>query len=214
MMEIELVNRIESVLHDVEQRSEEWFALRLGKITSSLYDDLMPAKSKAIDSFNETQLKILKELAVQRMTGTIEDSFTSKHMERGTEEEPKAIDYYELTQFKIITPVGFYTFLDFGDSPDGVILNDRAIEIKNPKTTTHYDYYLDPESLFNKYKWQGYGHMIASGLLKCDYISFDDRFKDDKKMVIYTENYKQQEADKLLARLAICEAKIQEFCNA
>ncbi|MCP4239860.1 MAG: YqaJ viral recombinase family protein, partial [bacterium] len=147
-------------------------------------------------------------------TGTIEESFKSKHMERGTEQEPKAIQHYELLKMKMITEVGFYTFLDFGDSPDGIIENDRAIEIKNPKTTTHYDYYLNPESLFKKYKWQGYGHMIASHLLKCDYISFDNRFGDDKKMVIYTEEYRQEEADKLIARLNECEAKIKEFCNA
>ncbi len=42
-MDLELINPIESVLHDVDQRSDEWFKLREGKITSSLYDGLMPS---------------------------------------------------------------------------------------------------------------------------------------------------------------------------
>lgn len=210
-MDITLINPI---IHNVEQKSPKWFELRKGVITSSLYDTLMPAKTKAIDSFNATQLGILSELAVQRMTGVIEESFSSKHMQRGTEQEPKAVQHYELETMKTITEVGFITFLDFGDSPDGVVLGDRAIEIKSPKTTTHFEYLKDSSALFKKYKWQGYGHMIGLQVDKCDYISYDDRFPEGKQMVIYTETFDSKEGARLIDRLEICEAKIKEFCNA
>lgn len=210
-MDIQLINPIE---HNVLQRTEQWFRLRCGIITSSLMDPLMPAKSKAIDSFNQTQLSILSELAVQRMTGVIEDSFSSKHMARGTEKEPEGIQHYELKTMKLVKEVGFFTFLDYGDSPDGIVIGDRAIELKCPKTTTHFEYLKDPSKLFNKYKWQGYAHMIGGQVDKCDYISYDDRFPEDKKMVIYTENFNSSEATKLLDRLEICENKIKEYCNA
>ncbi len=73
---------------------------------------------------------------------------------------------------------------------------------------------LEPKKLLNMYKWQCYGHMIATGLKECDLISFDPRFPEDKKMVVVNIKYEQEEADKLMERLRLAESKIKEFCNA
>ena len=206
-MEIEIVKDPKQV----EQRTEEWFKLRLGKITGSRFPKLM---SKDIDKFSVTQLSILKELAVERLTGEKTEFFTNKYMEWGTEKEPEAIAHYELETYSKVQEVGFYPFGDFGDSPDG-ITDDRAIEVKCPKSTTHLDYIVNPKKLFNAYKWQCYGHMIATGLKKCALMSYDPRFTDEsKRLVIFPIEFEQAEADKLMERLNICEAKIKEFCNA
>ncbi|MGB3465493.1 MAG: lambda exonuclease family protein [Cyclobacteriaceae bacterium] len=217
MLDIEIVEG-ESPLkvepQQVDQRSEEWFALRLGKITGSRFPKLMNSSKKKIDEFTDSQLTILKELAVERMTGERTDFYSNKYMEWGTETEPLAIAHYEGLNWCKVQEVGFYPFGDFGDSPDG-ITEDRAIEVKCPKSTTHLDYLIDPKKLFNTYKWQCYGHMIATGLKQCDLISYDPRFTDEaKRMVIYNIQFEQEEADKLMERLNLCEAKIKEFCNA
>ena len=176
-MDITLINPLE---HNVEQRTEEWKLLKLGLISSSIVDTLMPARNKAIDSFNQAQLSILSELAVQRITGIIEDSFESKHMKTGTLREPEAFFEYELRTGKVVDSVGFVTYLDYGDSPDGLIREERAIEIKSPKSTTHFEYIKNPKLLRDKYKWQGYNHMIANQVSECDFISYHPKFKGDK----------------------------------
>jgi hypothetical protein len=209
-MDIELI----SEANRVEQGTDEWFALRLGKLTGSRFPAIMPSSRQKEGAFNDTQLKILKELAVERLTGIKTEFFTNKYMEWGTETEPAAREYYELENFCIVKEVGFYPFGDFGDSPDGIIEGVKAVEFKCPKSTTHLDYMLEPKKLLNTYKWQCYGHMIATGLKECDLISFDPRFPEGKKMVIVNIKFEQEEADKLMARLELAESKIKEFCNA
>ena len=199
----------------VEQRSEEWFKLRLGKITGSRFPALMTSPNKADHKFSETQLKILKELAVERLTGERTEFFTNKYMEWGTETEPQAIAFYESKEWVKVKEVCFYPFDDFGDSPDGIIEGVKAIEVKCPKSTTHLDYLVDPTKLLKAYKWQCYGHMIATGLKECDLMSYDPRFTDEsKQMIVVTIKFEQEEADKLMTRLRLAEETIKGFVNA
>lgn len=207
-MDIEIVDTKELI-----QGTEEWFKARMGRITSSNFPLLMQ-KPRSGD-FNNTQLTYLKERAVEILTGNREESYSNKYMEWGTETESLAREAYELEYFKIVKEVGFFPFGDnFGDSPDGIIENEKAIEIKCPKSTTHLDYMLDHNKLVKAYYWQCYGHMIATGLKECDLISFDPRFPEDKQMVVVTIKFEQEEADKLMARLEQCNAKLMEFVNA
>lgn len=204
---------------EVEQRSEEWFNLRLGRITGSRFPSLMPSTRQKPDEFNKTQETILKELAVERLTGAREEGFTNQYMQWGTEIEPLAIENYETDQWCKVKEVGFYPFkiddIDwFGDSPDGIIEGVKCIEIKCPKSTTHFDYLLDPKKLVKAYEWQCYGHMIATGLKQCDLISFDPRFPEGKQLVIVTLDYDEAKAKLLKDRLLLCNQKIEGWVNA
>ncbi len=209
MIDIEIIDPSE-----VEQGTEDWFKLRMGRITSSNFPLLMQ-KPKSGD-FNNTQLTYLKERAVEILTGIRPESFTNKYMEWGTETEPLAREYYELETFSLVKEVGFYPFGEnFGDSPDGIIEGVRALEFKCPKSTTHLDYLLDPSKLVKAYNWQCYGHMIATGLKECDLVSFDPRFTDNsKKMVMVNIKLEQEKADELMSRLFVCNEKLTELVNA
>lgn len=210
-MDIEIVEDTK----EIEQRTDEWFAARLGRITGSRFPAIMPSSRQKEDAFNDTQLKILKELAVEKLTGIGTEFFTNKYMEWGTETEPLAREYYEMDQWVKVKEVGFYPFGDnFGDSPDGIIEGVKAVEYKCPKSTTHLDYMLDPDKLLKAYKWQCYGHMIATDLKECDLISFDPRFPEGKKMVIVNIKYEKEEANKLLKRLELANIKLMGFVNA
>ena len=212
MLDIELVEGESPIKTEtIEQRSEEWFKARLGKITGSKFDLLMPSCRQKDTEFNDTQLEYLAEKAIEKMTGKTAEHFTTTDMENGTEGEPLAKKYYELENYTLIKEVGFYQFgVNFGDSPDG-ITDDRCIEIKCPKSTTHFKYYRYPEKLLKKYQWQCYGHMIATGLRQCDLFSFDPRFPDDKKMVVVNIQFEQEKADLLMARLELANEKLKEF---
>lgn len=196
-MDIEILK--EPILHEVEQRSDEWFSLRMGKITGSNYPMLMAGKTST--SLSETQKKYLLEKACELLTNERKESFSNSSMQWGTDHEEEAVEYYELKTFNSVLEVGFYEIAEnIGDSPDGVC-SDRCIEIKCPNSTTHLTYLLDNQKLVKNYKWQCYAHMWATGLNKCDLISYDPRFNDDKKMLIVQIVKDDEEMKKLQERV-------------
>ena len=76
------------IFHDVEQNSEAWDALRLGKATASNAAKWMANDGKA---FGEPAQKYALQLALELATGRKADySFKSDDMERGHEQEPIA----------------------------------------------------------------------------------------------------------------------------
>lgn len=210
-MEIDILK--EPILHEVEQRSEEWFKLRMGKITGSNYPMLMPSARQKVD-LNDTQKKYILEKACEILTNERKESFSNSAMQWGTDHEEEAIEYYELETLRVVKEVGFYEIDEnIGDSPDGVT-EDRAIEIKCPNSTTHLTYMLDNSKLLNNYKWQCYAHMWATGLNKCDLVSYDPRFPEGKKIVIVEIERDNEEMKKLQERVYFLVEKIKEFCNA
>jgi hypothetical protein len=94
-------------------------------------------------------------------------------------------------------------------SPDGIIANGSGVlEIKCPDKHTHLGYYLDPDSLWKKYKFQVIGEMLCTGIESGFLISFDPRFPDDKRMVVveppkgYRDDIKRLE-DRLMDACAL-----------
>lgn len=211
MIDIDLIP--DPILHEVEQRSEEWFNLRMGKLTGSNYPMLMKSSRQKVD-LTDTQKKYLFEKACELLTGERKESFSNAAMQWGIDHEEEAIEYYEQEKFVIVNEIGFYEInKNIGDSPDG-ITNDRAIEVKCPASTTHLSYLLDNQKLINNYKWQCYGHMWATGLNKCDLISYDPRFPEGKKMVIVTIEKDNEEMNLLKDRLYSLVETLKGFVNA
>ena len=64
----------------MEQRTEEWFSARLGKVTASRVADVL-SKIKSGESASRKNYKM--ELVVQRLTGKPQESFTNAAMEWG-----------------------------------------------------------------------------------------------------------------------------------
>lgn len=210
-MELELVENYPK-RHDVEQRSEEWFSLRMGKITASNFPMLM-GKDRVKGKLSDTKLNYILEKACEVLTGEREEGFTNDAMQWGIDHETEAIEHYEGLTFRGVEEVGFYEISEYlGDSPDG-ITTDRAIEIKCPKSTTHLSYFMDKSKLLNKYKWQCYAHMWATGLNKCDLISYDPRFPDDKKMVIVEITKDDEEMKQLTDRMDYLVGILKGFIN-
>lgn len=209
-MDIELIK--EPVLHNVEQRSEEWFALRMGKLTGSNFPMLMPSSRQKVN-VTDTQKKYLLEKACELLTNERKESFSNSSMQWGTDHEEEAISYYELEKMTVVNEVGFYEInKSIGDSPDGVT-TDRCIEIKCPNSTTHLTYILDSTKLLNNYKWQCYAHMWATGLNKCDLISYDPRFPDNKKMVIVEIEKDDEEMKILQDRIYLLVETMESYIN-
>lgn len=168
--------------HDVEQNSEEWENLRIGKITSSSFSIIMANYGKA---FGEPAKKYALKLALERIKNCkSEYNYSNAHMERGHEQEPIARMLYEDLYFTDVTNGGFFDCGFYGDSPDGLVDNDGVIEIKSVIDTTHYAN-IKRGSIDPSYKWQVIGHLDCTGREWCDFISYCAEFPETSQLIAY-----------------------------
>lgn len=158
----------------MDQRSPEWFAARLGRVTASRVADVMattksgPAASRA---------NYLAELVLERMTGQPAERFQNAAMQWGTETEPQARAAYEFLTDAAVEEVGFVVHPNipmFGASPDGLVGGDGLIEIKSPNTPTHLATLLG-SPIDRKYVLQMQTQMLCTGRAWCDFVSYDPR---------------------------------------
>ena len=112
---------------DIIQGSDDWFEVRRGKATSSEFGAIMSSSEEAL-----TRGKLLRQLAGEILTGEPRAMFSNRDTDRGKELEPVAREYYEQSRFVTVRQVGFVWNPDVkaGWSPDGLVGDDGAIEIK------------------------------------------------------------------------------------
>ena len=153
--------------HAVDQNSEQWDALRLGKFTASTFSDLFSAKTTA------TYQKAIIKVAFERVTGESEEHFINKWMERGHEKEPFAVENYELFSFNTCEPAGFYEYDEFtGASPDRKIMGQNGgCEFKCPSFQV-YNEYLETKRIPKSYFWQIHGQLLCTGWDFIDYMPY------------------------------------------
>ena len=171
-------------MNEIIQGTPEWLQLRLGHVTASRVADIM-AKTKTGPSASRQNYLI--ELAIQRVTGVVEESYKNEAMIRGTEEEPKARQAYELLTETFVEEVPFvkHKIIEwFGCSPDGIIKNNdgtyNLLEIKNPNSATHWSYIKEGEPP-TKYKIQMMAQMACTDAQWCDFFSYDSRMPEGSR---------------------------------
>ena len=188
----------------MEQRTEEWFSARLGKVTASRVADVL-AKIKTGESASRKNYKM--ELVVQRLTGKPQELFTNAAMEWGTEQEPFARMAYEAHTGTFVKEDGFVdhpTIEGFGCSPDGIV-GDGLIEIKCPNTATHIETVLE-NKVPSKYIPQMQCQMACTGAKWCDFVSFDPRVPEDLQLFVVRVERDQEYID-------LMEAEVKQFLN-
>jgi putative phage-type endonuclease len=167
----------------MEQRTDEWFAARLGKVTGSRVADVM---SKTKSGYSATRANYMAQLICERLTGVKAESFTSAAMEWGVENEPLAVAAYEARYDVFVEPVGFIehpTIALAGASPDGFSSPDGLIEIKCPNSATHIDTLLN-QDVDGKYIKQMQWQMACTGRQWCDFVSFDPRLPENLQLFV------------------------------
>jgi putative phage-type endonuclease len=167
----------------MEQRSEEWFAARCGKVTASRVADII-ARTKTGPSASRENY--LAQLVCERMTGKPAESYSNAAMAWGTEQEPFARAAYESVKDVLVEEVGFVphpSFSEAGASPDGLVGEFGLVEIKCPNTATHIQTLLEqkvPEKYITQMQWQ----MACTQRHWCDYVSFDPRMAEGLQLFI------------------------------
>ena len=166
----------------MEQRTDEWFAARIGKVTASRVADVI-AKTKS--GYGASRANYLADLVVERLTGQKTQGFSNAAMEWGTEQEPHARAAYSAKTGILVEEVGFIdhpTVAMSGASPDG-FAEEGLIEVKCPNTATHLEYVLaelPPLKYFTQMQWQ----MACTGRPWCDFVSFDPRLPERLQLLV------------------------------
>ena len=192
------------IYREVEQGTDAWLQLRLGKCTASRVADVM-AKTKTGVSASRANYMI--ELALQRVTGVIEPSYKNDAMQWGTDNEQTARTAFEVAHNVFVDQVAFVdhpTIKDFGCSPDGVI-GDSLLELKCPyQSAVHWSYFKD--GCPSKYYTQIQAQMSCTGAKSVWFVSYDGRMPPRSQLYI-EEVLREEEFIKKL------EDEVKQFLN-
>lgn len=184
--------------HEVQQRTDEWRRLRLGKITGTRLKEI----------FKSNNLPLVDELISERLTGRVDEIYVNDAMQRGIDMEPIGIEAYEKKAGVKVHEMGFVTnenYPECGLSPDGFIGSKGAIELKCPGSKKHIEY-IRTNKLPAQYKYQVTMYfLMCEDLEYLDFVSFDPRVKI-KPLHILRVN--RDEIDLETAR-----AELTKFCD-
>lgn len=190
-------------MDSIIQGSDEWHSLRLGKVTASRVSDVT-AKVKTGVSASRTNY--MAQLIAERLTGSVEATYTNGSMQWGNEQEPEARLAYQFYANELVEQVAFipHPLIEMtGASPDGLVGQDGLVEIKCPNTSTHIDTLLSdrtPAKYIKQMMWQ----MACTGRKWCDFVSFDPRMPEEMRLFVK----RVHRDDNLIASL---EAEVSEF---
>jgi len=161
-------------MSNIIQGSPAWFEQRLGRVTASRLADVI-AKTKA--GYSTSRENYCVELALERITGQRQESYSNDAMKWGTETEPLARAAYEAKTGAMVDEVAmiYHPAIEMaGASPDGLV-DDGLVEIKCPNSATHIKTMLSGKP-DGKYITQMMWQMSCTGGKFCDFVSFDPRF--------------------------------------
>jgi predicted phage-related endonuclease len=165
---------------DCVQRSPEWAAARLGKLTGSVAHEMMATRKDKTEAAGRRNLRV--RLALERITGrSLESDFVSSAMQQGIDREADACGLYEALTGRLLTSVGFieHDTMMAGCSPDGIVgtCADGIVEAKSPIPATHLDY-LRTGEVPRDYLIQVTHNLFITGAPWCDWLSFCPEFPE------------------------------------
>jgi putative phage-type endonuclease len=165
------------------QRTPEWFEVRRGKVTASRVADIL-AKTKT--GVSASRANYLIELALQRVTGTVEESFVSPDMQNGMDRETQARMAYEVFTGGFVDQVPFIdhpNIVNFGASPDGLVSTNGMVEIKCRNNANHWEV-IKTNEIPKKYWIQQQAQLSCGQKEWNDYVGFNPNFPDRSKLFI------------------------------
>lgn len=166
----------------VEQRTEEWHAARLGRITGT--------GLKKILGTPRVREGYFYEILAERLS--TESNSDESAMDRGIRLEKEAVEYYEAVTGSKVTQVGFVERSDnkwLGYSPDGLIeqntgIYEKDIEVKSLSSANHLKAFITAK-IPEEYHEQGISAFVVNDDLKeRDFVFYDPRITTQPFFVI------------------------------
>ncbi len=164
-------------IHNCEQGSKEWFALRDMRFTAS--------NANAIASNGAGLKTLVRGMFVDHYSTSEEERYTNSDMERGHELEPIARTMYELEKGKKVEEVGFVEVdKHIGFSPDGLVGKDGGFETKALNDANHMKVILfGLKAIDNKFIDQCQFSMLYGKRKWWDLVIFNPNF--EKSLLVF-----------------------------
>jgi exodeoxyribonuclease (lambda-induced) len=161
-------------IHKMEQCSDEWFAIRKGKLTAS-NAQAISANGKGLETY-------VYSLLAEKYSNN-KEHYTNSDMDRGVELEEQARMTYEIEN-NAVEQVGFIEIDELvGCSPDGLVGKDGGIEIKCVNDVNFFKILINGEkAIETKYLWQCQMCLLVTGRKWWDLVFYNPNF--DKNMFI------------------------------
>ena len=167
-------------IHNVEQKTEEWFELRREHPLTASNCAAIVTAGKGLDT-------LCWKAVSESLSSRVVEHYSNEHIERGNELEPQAIVIYELETSNNVKAIGFVTDDAIsklaGASPDGFVGEDGMIEVKCPDDVKYLK--LLAEFKENKkitiesgYYYQMQMQMLITGRKWNDYTVYNPNFKE------------------------------------
>lgn len=176
---------VEFFYDEVEQRSEEWFALRRGIPTASKFSVVMAEGRDGDESLSRA--KYMDLLAGEIMSGITAETFQSEEMRRGVAMEPIARERYASARFDELVQVGFVrrrlpSGRYIGCSPDSQVggrSGRKGLEIKSVAQHLMIRLLDGPAGGFPpKFRAQVQGTMLVTGWVEMDLMLYSEGMPD------------------------------------
>ena len=191
------------IAHTMPQRSDAWFAVRIGKITGTSFQTMANGRPDSIET-------LCLKTAAKRITGqSAEKPYTNDAIENGVDLEAMARESYETTTFGAITQVGFLELDEYiGLSPDGLVDDEGGLELKCPMAHTHLSYLTAGGVAWRAYSWQVQGALWVTGRQWWDFVSYCPLFPPERQLLMERVLPDPKAFTKLEAGAAYCRERI------
>lgn len=174
------------IIHNVKQNTDEWLALRAGVPTASEFHKILTPGGK----LSKQAEGYMYHLLAEKIVGHAIQSDSNQWMDRGHDLESEAVKSYEFVRDVETEKVGFITddSCTVGCSPDRLVGEDRILEIKVPKHTTHVGYMIHGK-VEDDYYPQLQGQLWLTGRTSVDIVSYNPEIRSVVLTVARDEKY-------------------------
>jgi len=172
---------------NVAQRSPEWCAARLGRLTGSRADVIFALGKGGAESVQRAGYRL--DLVLERLTGrSMEKTVVTDAMEAGIEREPEARRAFEALTGEVVSEAGFlrHDELMLGASLDGYLGDfEELVSIKCRQPRAHLEFYKT-RTLPRDAESQIRHELLLTPAQRHHYFSFNPDFPPSMRSVLVT----------------------------
>lgn len=150
------------------QQTPEWLHIKKGVVSGTQLKGLMGTPKARQDA--------IYDIIGERLKVGVDDGIYESPIDRGNRLEPEAIASYEFETGYQVDRVGFCESDDschIGNSPDGLVGDHGAVEVKCPEHKNHVKYWLT-NTVPDDYIWQVVQYFVVNKELEwLDFVSYN-----------------------------------------
>ena len=174
-------------IYNFEQRTEDWYNIRKGKMTASNAETII-ANGKGLETY-------IYNLMAEYYSSAEKENYINADMQRGIDLEPEAKIEFQFYTGLGIKEVGCVELNEYIlASPDGLIGDDGLIEIKCPNDSIYFKLLLS-NNIKPEYIAQMQMQMYVTDRQYCYFVSYNPNF--EKSLYIKKINRDEEMIDKL-----------------